>query len=75
MPVAEITNQRGFKYTWTNTLNYVFTHKEDHNFAFLLGQEIQHNQTTVNYQSSRYFPQDIQPRTAFNKKAIASYHS
>ncbi|MEE1317597.1 MAG: TonB-dependent receptor [Prevotella sp.] len=72
MPVAEITNQRGFKYTWTNTLNYVFTHKEDHNFAFLLGQEIQHNQTTVNYQSSRYFPQDIQPRTAFNNMGLGS---
>ena len=72
MPVAEITNQRGFKYTWTNTLNYAFTHKEDHNFAFLLGQEIQHNQTTVNYQSSRYFPQDIQPRTAFNNMGLGS---
>lgn len=71
-PVAQITNTHGFKYTWTNTLNYAFTHKENHNFSFLLGQEIQHSQTKTNYQSSRYFPQDIDPRTAFDNMGLGS---
>lgn len=71
-PVAQITNTQDFKYTWTNTLNYAFTHKENHNFSFLLGQEIQHSQTKTNYQSSRYFPQEINPRTAFNNMGLGS---
>lgn len=72
MPVVGITNSRNFKYTWTNTVNYALTVKNDHNFAFLLGQEIQHNQTTQNYQSSRYFPQFIEPRTAINNMGLGS---
>ena len=72
MPVAQITNTRGFKYTWTNTLNYSLTLKENHNFSFLLGQEVQHTQTTTNYQASRYFPQSTSPRYAFNNMGLGS---
>lgn len=72
MPVAQITNKRGMKYTWTNTLNYAFDIEDKHNFSFLLGQEIQSSETTTNYQSSRYFPQQIDPRTAFNNMGLGT---
>ena len=75
MPVAQITNTRGFKYTWTNTLNYSLTLKEKHNFSFLLGQEVQHTQTTTNYQASRYFPQSTSPRYAFNNMGLGSAYA
>ena len=75
MPVAQITNTRGFKYTWTNTLNYSLTLKENHNFSFLLGQEVQHTQTTTNYQASRYFPQSTSPRYAFNNMGLGSAYA
>ena len=75
MPVAQITNTRGFKYTWTNTLNYSLTLKEKHNLSFLLGQEVQHTQTTTNYQASRYFPQSTAPRYAFNNMGLGSAYA
>ena len=75
MPVAQITNTRGFKYTWTNTLNYSLTLKEKHNLSFLLGQEVQHTQTTTNYQASRYFPQSTSPRYAFNNMGLGSAYA
>ena len=74
MPVAQITNTRGFKYTWTNTLNYSLTLKEKHDFSFLLGQEVQHTQTTTNYQASRYFPRHS-PRYAFNNMGLGSAYA
>ena len=72
LPVAQITNTHNFKYTWTNTLNYTFDINDIHNFSALLGQEIQHTQTKTNYQSSRYFPQEIAPRTAFDNMGLGS---
>lgn len=72
MPLAQITNSRGFKYTWTNTLNYSMSLKDKHNFAFLLGQEIQHSQSTTNLQGSRYFPQTTAPRHAFNNMGLGT---
>ncbi len=75
MPVAQITNSRTFRYTWTNTLNYAFSLKEKHNFAFLLGQEIYHTQSTTNYQASRYFPQETSPRYAFNNMGLGTAYA
>lgn len=72
LPVAQITNSHGFKYTWTNTLNYGFSLKDKHNFSFLLGQEIQSQQSNQNYMASRYFPQNIAPRMAINNMGLGS---
>ena len=72
LPVAQITNYRSLKYTWTNTLNYALTLKEKHNISVLLGQEIQSSQATTNYQSSRYFPQSTSPREAFDNMGLGS---
>ncbi len=73
-PVATITNTHEFKYTWTNTVNYAFDIKEKHNFSFLLGQEVQHSQKKTNYQASRYFPQEINPRKALDNMGLGSVY-
>lgn len=72
MPVAQITNYNSMKYTWTNTLNYAFSLKDKHNFSFLIGQEVQHSQSSNKVQGSRYFPQLISPRTAFDNMGLGS---
>ena len=72
MPVAQITNYRANRYSWSNTLNYAFSLKDKHNFAFLIGQEMQNDQSTTNYQSSRYFPQSTAPRAAFNNMGLGT---
>lgn len=71
-PVAKITNYHRFNYTWTNTLNYGFSLKDVHNFAFLLGHEMVHSQSKTNIQASRYFPTHIGPRDAFNNMGLGS---
>lgn len=75
LPFAEITNKRSFKYIWTNTLNYNLSLKDKHNFSFLLGHEVQHNQTTTNYQAARYFPQSTSPRSAFDNMGLGSAYA
>ena len=67
-PYATITNTRRTKYTWTNTLNYSFTLKDDHNISLLVGHEMQHDQTTTNQQGSRYFTEafDKDPEKVFD---------
>ena len=72
MPVAEITNRRTDKYTWTNTLSYDFSLKDKHNFSFLLGHEVSHSQYTQDYSSARYFPEDIDARTAFANMGLGT---
>ena len=71
-PVAQITDVRRNKYTWTNTLNYSFTVKEDHNISVLLGHEMYDDQRTTNVHSSRYFPQFISPEKAFDNMGLGS---
>ena len=65
-PVAQLTNGSGLNYVWTNTANYNFTMKEDHNWSFLLGQEIYQTQSRSTYLASRYFPRSFDARTAWN---------
>ena len=72
MPLAYITDVKRNKYTWTNTLNYAFTVKEDHNFSFLIGHEMFDDQRRTNVQRSRYFPQLISPEKAFDNMGLGS---
>ena len=55
-PVAQLTNGSGLNYVWTNTATYNFTSKEDHNWSFLLGQEIYQAQSRSTRLYSHYFP-------------------
>ncbi|MBR1879845.1 MAG: TonB-dependent receptor [Prevotella sp.] len=68
MPYATIGQTKRSKYTWTNTLNYNLTLKDVHNFSFLLGHEMQHDQRTTTTQGSRYFSDafDLDPQKTFN---------
>ena len=66
LPVGQITDYRGLSYVWTNTASYSFSVKDTHNWSFLLGQEIQHSQTTTTYMMNRYFPRNFTAREAWN---------
>lgn len=72
MPLAQLTNSRTDKFTWTNTLSYNLEVGNNHNYSFLLGQEIQSSQRRQDFQSSRYFPQGTDPRKAFNNMGLGS---
>ena len=66
LPVAQVTDSRGFSYVWTNTAAYNFSVKDTHNWSFLLGQEIQHSQGSSTNLRSRYFPRNFSARDAWN---------
>ena len=71
LPLAQITNQRQLTYVWTNTANYAFS-VGDHNWSFLIGQEIKHSQTRQNYEFNRYFPRDFTAREAWNNMSFGT---
>jgi TonB-linked SusC/RagA family outer membrane protein len=64
-PVAYINKNQSLRYMWTNTATYGFTFKDDHNFSFLLGQEIFHDEDKTNFQQSRYFPRSFEAKQAW----------
>lgn len=72
LPVASIDNRTSEKYTWTNTANYSFTKNNVHNFYFLLGQEVQHNQYKTNFMQNRYFPRNIDSEKALNNMGLGT---
>lgn len=65
-PVAEMTDRYRLNYVWTNTANYNFTVKDDHNLSFLLGQEIYHSQQREIYMKNNLFPQTFSAEEAWN---------
>ncbi|MBQ0075270.1 MAG: TonB-dependent receptor, partial [Prevotella sp.] len=64
-PVAQLNNGSGLSYVWTNTANYSFSIKEDHNLSFLLGQEIQSSESNSRTMRNRYFPVAFTARQAW----------
>ena len=71
-PVATIGNNYSLSYVWTNTGNYNFTLKDDHNLSFLLGQEIHHSQTRSNSMTNRYFPRGFTATEAWNNMGFGT---
>ncbi|MBQ8673329.1 MAG: TonB-dependent receptor [Bacteroides sp.] len=71
LPVAEKTNKRAEKITWTNTANYNWEIDPLNTMSFLLGQEIQTYQTKEDYIKARYFPSYITADRAFNNMDLA----
>ena len=71
-PVAQITNRTTQSYTWTNTATYDLTIKDDHNFSFLLGQEIYNNQYKQSVQKNRYFDRTVDAERAFDNMGLGT---
>ena len=71
-PVAQITNRTIQSYTWTNTASYDLTIQKDHNFSFLLGQEIYNTQYKESVQKNRYFDRTVSAETAFNNMGLGT---
>ena len=72
LPVAQITDRTIQSYTWTNTASYDLTIKDDHNFQFLLGQEIYNNQYRETIQKNRYFDRAVSAETAFDNMGLGT---
>ena len=71
-PVAKIEKRQSLRYIWTNTANYAFTVKKNHNLSFLLGQEIFHDQDKRNFQQNRYFPRAFQAQQAWDNMGFGT---
>ncbi len=71
-PVAQMEKSERLKYIWTNTAAYAFTLKDNHNFNFLLGQEIQHDQKEKSFQKNRYFPREFAANDAWNNMGFGT---
>lgn len=71
LPVAEIVNQRRNKYGWTNTLNYTLS-KNNNNYSFLVGQEIQSSVQFSSVKSVRYLPKEIEPVIAIRNMGLGT---
>ncbi|SHI43074.1 TonB-linked outer membrane protein, SusC/RagA family [Bacteroides stercorirosoris] len=64
LPLAKIQKEKAFKYIWTNTASYGFALNE-HDFSFLLGQEVYHSQNEKSVQENRYFPRAFEADQAW----------
>ena len=71
-PVASITKRTTQSYTWTNTATYDMTLKENHNFSFLLGQEIYNRQYKQTDQTNRYFDRTVTAQKAFDNLGLGT---
>ena len=65
-PLATVTNSKRLRYLWTNTASYNFTMKDDHNWSFLLGQEISNLEDRNNEMTTHLFPRSFTAREAWN---------
>ncbi len=69
-PVAELSDHYRLNYVWTNTAAYNFTVKDDHNWSFLVGQEIYHRQQREIFTKNIYFPENFSSEEAWNNMAF-----
>lgn len=70
-PVAQLQNGFSLSYVWTNVANYNLD-LNDHNFNFVLGQEIQHSQSKSNTMQNRYFPEAFTAEMAWNNMGFGT---
>ena len=72
LPLATIKDTHKESYTWTNTASYSFTHKDYHNFSFLLGQEIHNSQTRTKNQTAHLFARSVDAQTAWDNMGLGT---
>jgi len=71
LPTVELTEQKRNRYGWTNTLEYKKS-KDNHNYTFLVGQELNSSVQFTKSQSSRYFPKSVTPERAIRNLALGT---
>lgn len=71
-PVSSIGKGQSTRYIWTNTGNYTFSVDNTHNFSFLLGQELFHDQSTFNFQQNRYFPRAFEAQQTWDNMGFGT---
>lgn len=74
-PVATVADAHKESYVWTNTAAYSLTLNDDHNFAFLLGQEIQNSWTRKTTATNNLFPKLIDADKAFDNFGLGKPYS
>ena len=72
LPLATLKDTHTESYTWTNTASYSFTHKDNHNFSFLLGQEVYNHQKRTKSQTSHLFSRSIDANTAWDNMSYGT---
>lgn len=72
LPLATIKDTHKESYTWTNTASYSFTHKDYHNFSFLLGQELHNSQTRTKNQTAHLFARSVDAQTAWDNMGLGT---
>ena len=72
LPLATLKDTHTESYTWTNTASYSFTHKDNHNFSFLLGQEVYNYQKRTKSQTSHLFSRSIDANTAWDNMSYGT---
>ena len=70
MPYIEMTTKSSPKYRVTNTLSYQFDLFKKNHFNFMIGQELNHQQTLTQKVATRYFPVDITPEAAYDNMTM-----
>lgn len=71
-PVSSINKRHSLRYIWTNTANYGFTLKDEHNLSLLVGQEIFHDQNKLSFQQNRYFPRAFEATQAWDNMGFGT---
>ena len=72
MPVATVSNSKRLRYIWTNTAAYNMSVKDEHNWSFLIGQEISNVEDRVNDMTSHLFPRSFSARQAWNNMGFGT---
>lgn len=75
LPVASTGQTHRESYTWTNTISYAHTVKNNHNFSYLLGQEIYNSQQKKSDQTNHLFARTIDAATAWNNMNLGTAYS
>ena len=71
-PLAQLDNNKRLNYVWTNTAAYNMSLKDDHNFSFLLGQEVYESQTRKNSMVNHFFPRSFTAREAWDNMGFGT---
>lgn len=72
LPLGELTNSQGQTYRFTNTLNYKFKKGKDHDFTFLLGQELLSGRGTQAFNRAKSFDVNLSPEVLFANMGLGT---